>query len=545
MGEKFINFKKLINSIFKSVTKHKVILIDSIIAAVFAIIDVYSSGLEWEDYLKSFLMATLFAIPATYITENFSTVKKYVIQVLSSLAGAVITYSILQFVLQDSYCKMYLFGITFAVICFIITLFEPKNFSKSYYANLVKNFMFTVLLCLVGILGSILLIYAFSSLIFEIDDFDELMESVAIIWGVVVSINLFVFYLFEKREEPSGKAFKIIFYYVMFPVYGILLLILYIYLLKALFTLSLPNGQVNWFVSFASVFYLVFYFILREYKDLKPVKLFYKYGSFVLIPLMCVQWPAYFIRLNSYGFTGWRYSSLIYNIFTVIFITFTFIKNGKYTKFAIPVLGVFILFASVTPLNLIDVAYRSQYGRLIKVLNKYEMMENNRLKENIPSEIENIITDDDRAQLLSSDIYIRRKTEHKKPEWLETRCSFNELYNIKKEKDSDAFIIYEMKNTKDEELIIDVKGYSTIEKKHIYKGSYYSEQAQKYSRIVIPDTQFDITDLLLSLKNTNEDHLICQIDENKRAYLYNIRYSYNITGLGFTYYSFDYYIMKK
>ncbi len=552
MGEKLSKFKNLVWSIFRSATKHKVIFADTIIAAVFGIIVIYmDSQNNFYDMglkiFKAFMTATVFAVPATYVSERFSALKKYLIQAGASLIGAAITYCILKFVEHDSYSTMYLLGINFAVICVAITLLVPKENAKSYYANLIKNFLFCDLLSLVGMLGTALLTVVFSNLIIEIDDMDNLIFSQGTIWGLVVSINLFVFYLFEKREEPSGKAFKIIFLFILFPIYLFLLLILYAYLLKALLTLSIPNGQINWFVSFASVFYIVFYFIFREYEDNKFIKAFYRFGSLALIPLICVQWPAYFIRLGSYGFTGWRYSSLVYNIFTVIFIIFTFVKKGRYTKYAIPVLGAFILLTSVTPVNLIDVAYRSQYKRLTSVLKKYDMMENGQLKTALP-DIEDIITDDDRAQLVSADRYLRHTSDHKKPDWLNKKyydVNVKELYNIKEEKTDDDVISYEMKDVDSNERIIDIKGYSTIKNMYViseyYKTDVYEEP---YNKPLIPETQIDITEYMLNLK-PEDTYFVYQIDENTKAYIYNVEYRYSTNMKRFKNYRFNCYLISK
>ena len=80
MAEKSSKFKNLIKSVFVSVTKHKVILIDSILASVFGIIAVnltsYHSSYDIAAKLfQTFLMATLFALPATYISEKFNSLK--------------------------------------------------------------------------------------------------------------------------------------------------------------------------------------------------------------------------------------------------------------------------------------------------------------------------------------------------------------------------------------------------------------------------------------------------------------------------------------
>ena len=545
MEEKKMDIRGKIQEFGKSLAGRKMILIMTVISAIFGWINICIDGLSSShkilmDTMEKLWLASLFwslcLFSGSFLTEGFAGKKKYLIQGIIAVTTTGLMYIILQFVKLSSYKYMYFLGILAALLCFTIYIFTPKQNANSYYANLFKYFVFTGLLAFVGFLGSILLIFAFSSLIHELHNISDVIACSAILFFQIFYINIFSFYLFEKREEPSGKAFKIIFMYICLPVYEILLLVLYAYLLKALFIFKLPQGQINWFVSFASVIYMVLYFILGEYRDEKVMKLFYKYGAIILIPLMLVQFPAFFIRVNAYGYTGWRYSSLLFNIFSLIFVIFTFIKKGLFTKYAVPVLGGIILLGSVTPLNLIDVAYNSQYKKLCSVLNKYNMFNGKTLTNYDPSVVEKQISIEDRKVLNGAWHYIVYTSEHIKPDWFgEQDYSFKKLFAI--EADAGVFekSFYFDSNTKE----VDISGYSKLKEINLY---YYKKFV--YEKPIIKDIDYDLTDDLLNLKDRKEP-LEILLDENHKAVITSVSYRYSEEESEFSTYNISGYLLEK
>ena len=94
-------------------------------------------------------------------------------------------YLIFYFEEYESYQEMYYLGIMFAVVAFTIFLFTPKENSKAYYSNILKNFFFCGLISLILFLGLVLLVYAFDNLIHEIDDFGEFIDSIALVCFIV------------------------------------------------------------------------------------------------------------------------------------------------------------------------------------------------------------------------------------------------------------------------------------------------------------------------------------------------------------------------
>ena len=210
----------------------------------------------------------------------------------------------------------------------------------------------------------------------------------------------------------------------MFPLYIILLTLLYAYLIKSLIVQELPCGQINWFVSFATCFYFVFYYTLCEYKKNLFIKWFYKIGGFILFPLIIIQCISFKIRIDAYGFTELRYVSLLYIIFSVIAILCTMIKGGMFAKWNFIILTFFILLATVSPLNMIEVPYKKQSERMEHVLKKYKMFDNKLLDYNA-DDIEKNITNDDRKSLFESFNYIVNSSLPK-PQWLEKYDSKND-----------------------------------------------------------------------------------------------------------------------
>lgn len=533
--------KNTVRSIFTSLKEQRVIFILSILAFVSTTLHIYKvayyhideeyrmTSLFWDISL-ALIMSCLFTLPAAYLTRTSKALKKYLIQVAVALGGGTLGYFARKGFGNSVYEDLYFWGIFFAVTLFTVFIFIPKENQKTYMAGIVKHFCFSLLLASILFGGGSLLIITFQNLIYEFDPFEDIYECYAAFCYYVFALNIFVYYMFYRREEESsGKPFKIIFLYILFPVFGLLIFLLYAYLIKALVLLQFPQGQVNIFVSFASTFYFIFYFILKEYDELPVVKFFYKFGKFIFIPLICVQIIAYFIRLNAYGFTGWRYSSLMFIIFSVIMFTLTFIKNGAYIKYSILVLAGIILFASVTPFNLINVAYKNQENRMIKILVKYDMfdIQNNCLKDYDREEKNRIITLEEKEQLKESNYYLTYITKLPLPEWFpeqdERGNSFYVTFGLVVDQDEQR-IWHIAEVATDSETFIDISGYSKMKYISINKESWDYDDNDTYGpfSIELPDAaieingkSYDIKDVLFGIESSYlTDYIYCPLDDN-------------------------------
>ena len=457
--------------------------------------------------------------------------------------------------------------VSFASCFYIVFYFILREYDELPVIKFFYKFGAFVFIPLIFMGGLLLLVYAVQNLILNTDN-NDVYECSCFFCAFIFGVNTFTYYLFNRREdESSGKAFKVITLYILFPVFAVLILILYIYLLKALFLFKLPNGQINWFVSFASCFYIVFYFILREYDELPVIKFFYKFGAFVFIPLILIQIYAYFIRVNAYGFTGYRYSSLLFIIFSIITITLTFIKKGKYVNWAIIALTAIVLYDSVTPFNLINMAHKSQFSRMVKVMNKYDIYdeETDTLKLYDPDALEAAISDDDRAALYSAYRYILWTSDLPQPEWA-TKVEydedgqrhteylyFEEVFGIKTTRADEKILEFE-KSFYDKILNIEpYKEFSEIKDSKWsseYKDGDYIEYLREMPEIVFyskTGKKYCLEEFFFTInQNVSEDEPLWYIPDDEIAFCFKrIEYKYNTERKLFKNYYYNGYVFYK
>ncbi len=550
------NFITHAKGILLSLFNEEIIFLTTLFSAAFAILDIYVPDDEFfKTLFLSFSIASVYTICYSHLTRKLDSIARLAIQALLSLTTAGVCFFLFHNTTDSAYELMYYHGLLFSGAAFIVFLLSKNENDYPVYANIIKYLFFTGLLAFLLFLGTTLLVLAFSYLIYEIHDLYKVLESLAFFFFLVVHVNFYVYYLFEKNSEKSGRAFKIIFLYTLFPVYLLLILVLYTYLIKALVQFKMPVGTINWFVSFASAFFILFRFTLQEFKDSKIISLFYKYGGLLLIPLIIIQSWACFERISIYGFTGTRYSSLLVIIFTMFFIVVTFIKNGKYTRFTLPVLIAFFIISCLSPLNLIHVGYKSQMNRITAVMTKYEMLENGELKNFKPEEIQKNITEEDLNTFISARNYLTNKTAHKTPSWIsfEKNNSLYQIHNTPNESNSatDSFSdgIY-----KDLNQSYNIGGYSTFYKAYLYyniKNNNKSENPKNKNIIItINEKEFDISKNILQIKEAKQSGDVSfpyylQLDDSHMIIINYLSFEYDKEKEAFNNCTIDYLVLVK
>lgn len=373
-------FKKLFKTLIPSVSRFFGVFLSSIASAVLWAVWLYqgSNGSAFEPtefftaVCKSSLIAIAFSIAAGFGAEYFlrkkSDEKKiHLVSLISQFAAILISYVPMHFLCVSNSGRSYLI-----LSCIIAALLIVCGFFLCGIQNqvdVIPNIIVSGLIA--GIVsgcvtaGVCLILFAINELFVRLNDcwVSITME----VSSIVFFVNFFMAYV-SKRDGTFliPKAFKIIVEYVLFPLYLVLILVLYCYLVKSAVMRQMPVGQINWFVSFATFFYLFFHLALKKYSQDKFISFFFKAGYFIIIPLVIIQVIRFFIRVNEFGFTPWRVASLAYIFFSCIAIVLTAIKSGKFLTFCFPIFSLILILISCTPLNVFDVSTRSQ----IKIINK-------------------------------------------------------------------------------------------------------------------------------------------------------------------------------
>lgn len=221
---------------------------------------------------------------------------------------------------------------------------------------------------------AVVAIYASIIYIFSIDflkDFD--FYSYILSFSNFVSLPLAFVYFDKKEQEPdfhSSRVFDILMNFIFSPAIIVYTVILYIYFAKIAVLWELPKGQVA---------YMVFAFVLSVVigKACQPLLYrrfydwFYRYASFISLPLFVMFWVGVGYRINEYGFTEERvYLVLLGGLTTFCMLFFLTKVLGKYLYIALIAIFVLSIFTFIPAVSAKRIGLVSQTKRLDKVIEK-------------------------------------------------------------------------------------------------------------------------------------------------------------------------------
>ena len=89
--------------------------------------------------------------------------------------------------------------------------------------------------------------------------------------------------------------------YLLFPVYTLLLLVLYLYVGKIILAGEMPVGTMNWYASFALLAFAFFFGTHAEQNRLPIFTRFLKWGLLLFLPILAVQLYGVYLRCAAYA----------------------------------------------------------------------------------------------------------------------------------------------------------------------------------------------------------------------------------------------------
>jgi len=429
--------KSIFSTLKSSVKQFFAMYFFAIIASVFSSIYIIEKtsifsfdSNEWAiPFILDSIWFIVFSILLKFIFEKYfvSSKKNKILSFVIPLFLSIPCYFFCKSYETFDYFYLIYFATLIAEILFCTTAFYEYSKEKNG-ANLFLSSMISGIVCACVATSLTIIILAIRYLIFEFDEnlMTSIISSIWVTSSLIVFIGLFVSYSSKKYEEiVINKPFKVVFLNALFPLYIVLLAVLYVYIFKAIFTLTLPSGMLNPFVSIATLVFVIFYLTLQIYEN-KSVKFFIKFGGIFMIPLIITQIIAFSIRVNAYGLTKTRYASLLYIIFSSIFVILVILNNLKkdkinLTKFAYSILACFFIFACLPKVNLIDISELSMKNNIEKIYKSHNLFDESTgkfIKENV----ENIFSIDEKNLILTSYREINPNIEN--TSWIEKKYEY-------------------------------------------------------------------------------------------------------------------------
>ena len=497
--------------------------------ALFAVIALYTVT-EFDDKWFIFLLPVLLcgafvSVALSLLQEKCAKESLFIkrsLYIVPAIFDAV--WYVLSFAIREEYYLTACGGICLCAVLVSIWAVTDAGKNLSGSAHLLKGAGFAFLSSLVTFIGGAICIGAFIVLIFDFNSsyklFLLLLEFSALLGLLLVLSGT----PHPKKEHPElPKAYKAIILYTELTLYFILTAVLYIYLFKMVFTLHLPSGGVNPYVTVASAAYIFNIFAAGGYaQNSKLAKFFTKYGGMLMLPLIAIQCVAVGIRLYYYGLTSTRMLSLCFIAVTLIFALGSFIKHigfGKSLLFAACLS--FVIFC--TPFNVFDVPVYQQTHMLKNVLEENGMLTDG---EVVPASRE--IPQEDKEKIISAHRYIRYHAINT-PKFFEDLSDKNisEIYGFEVESASATEYIWYNNEMFARTGLFDVSQY-----KYIYDIGYehFSSEKQPHTTIILIDgteTEYNLMPVIETLiskygydgyRSGNQPDEVIALDENTDFY---------------------------
>lgn len=180
------------------------------------------------------------------------------------------------------------------------------------------------------------------------------------------------------QVEEYPKGLKIFTQYILLPLLGLYLIILYSYGIKIISLWDWPKGIVSYLITCVAVLGIFNFLLMHPYAKQEGngwIKWTTKAYYFILVPLVVMLFIAISMRLNDYGITINRYIIYLLGIWLSL-VCIYFIIGKTNIKFIPVSLFTVIVLMSFGPWSMFSVSEKSQSNRL-----KHILEENNFLKD--------------------------------------------------------------------------------------------------------------------------------------------------------------------
>ncbi len=258
------------------------------------------------------------------------------------------------------------------------------EYNRELFANVVIGAVFTLIL-FAGLSVAILAVDQLFDLKINYRIYPKLFVLLAGIFNTVYF--LFHFppqYEFSETDTSYNALFKNLCKYILIPIVGTYILILYIYGGKILVTWSLPRGWVSSLVlgfAVAGIFTYLLNFYLPEHDESVWVRAYRRWFWWIQLPLTALLFAAIARRISDYGVTEMRFLVAHLGVWLAVTCLYFLFSKHDNIKFIPISLGIFALAFAFGPLNAFSISERSQVRMLENLLQKNGRLVNGRLKQ--------------------------------------------------------------------------------------------------------------------------------------------------------------------
>lgn len=447
------------------------------------------------------------------------------------LYGANILVScIYYFLIKQSQNDIQLYTRTIVLIFILLLLFllipsikSLINFNQSFLTFFKASFL-SYFYSMIIFIGSFLIIVAIDNLIVSVNYtlYEHVANIIFAVFAPIYLLSLIPHYPSTKKmgvenidNEKLQKAIEcpkflnVLISYILIPIISIFTIILIIYLVGNIGEKFWTDTALEPMLISYSISVLIIYILASNIKN-NFTKLFQMIFPKVLIPIVLLQTIASIIKINENGITYGRYYVILFGVFaTIAGVLFSIIdieKNG----IVIAVLIVLATISIIPPVDAFTISKSSQIRIFESVLNKNNMLENNKIIAN------SNISEDDKEIIRNSIQYIYYMKYYKEIEYLSDMENqyndFENTFGFKRYFESEVSNnYYYVDKYLIENSFIDLEDYNSLAKFEIYTrepGMYENRQIIINGKTYYFDLSHINIDHTIDIREENNDLLI-------------------------------------
>lgn len=308
----------------------------------------------------------------------------------------------------------------------------------------------------------------------------------------------------NKAIEPS-KFLGGLVSYIIIPITAIFTVILLLYIIMNIAGDFWKDNLMEPLLVTYSITVIIVYLLATEMPG-KAAFYFRRVFPKVLIPVVLFQTISSVLKIGELGITSGRYYVIMFGIFATICAVIFSIRPNHKNNIIAPILIVLSLISIAPPVDAFTISKSNQINRLTNVLEKYDMLKDNKIVPNTN------IADEDRQIIINSVRYLSRMDYLKDISWLKAYSNsydfdrtfgFNQYGPDTKSPDVDAWRLILAERTP-----LDISGYDLFVEAELFVAGYgdplKTQPLGDEGYIIEQDNKNGIGDLLVKDRQENE-----------------------------------------
>jgi hypothetical protein len=346
-----------------------------------------------QKLMFTFLLGAFLGIAAQFSCERFERLSRLRVFVYTLSALLAVGYYLILLPAADISFEIAIRTLVAVFAMFCVFLYVPSYRGK-YDFNAValshfKSVFTSVLYSGVLTAGCASIIGTIDILLFAVND-DAYAYMMTIIW-VLFACIYYLSLLPRFNSQDAGELqyaeyaaqyprfLEILISYIAIPLLAAYTLVLAVYFVKILVTLTWPSGQLGAMVLAYSAAGLIL-FILSSRLDNRFARSYCMIFPKVLIPVVIMQLISVGIRLDAYGITESRYYVALFGVFSIICGIFLSLKPISKNGIIALLAAFFAIFSVIPPVDAFTVSRVSQITRLESMLTTEGILVNGEIK---------------------------------------------------------------------------------------------------------------------------------------------------------------------